>query len=61
MDGDTAAVVRDGRTLIPVSAANKKKLPGLVYDESATGKTAFIEPLEVVELENQVRELQFEE
>ena len=61
VDGDTAAVVRDGRTLIPVSAANKKKLPGLVYDESATGKTAFIEPLEVVELENQVRELQFEE
>lgn len=59
-EGVTVAV-RDGRTLIPVSAANKKKLPGLVYDESSTGKTAFVEPFEVVELENQVRELQFEE
>ena len=56
-----SVAVRDGRTLIPVSAANKKRLPGLVYDESATGKTAFVEPYEVVELENQVRELQFEE
>ncbi|MBR5056230.1 MAG: endonuclease MutS2, partial [Bacteroidales bacterium] len=65
MDGlveeGVSVAVRDGRTLIPVSAANKKRLPGLVYDESATGKTAFIEPFEVVELENQVRELQFEE
>ena len=61
VDEDASVSIRDGRTLIPVSAANKKKLPGLVYDESATGKTAFIEPLEVVELENQVRELQFEE
>ena len=58
---DVSASVRDGRTLIPVPAASKKRLPGFVYDESASGKTVFIEPLEVVELENQVRELQFEE
>ena len=58
---EVSASVRDGRTLIPVPAASKKKLPGFVYDESASGKTVFIEPLEVVELENQVRELQFEE
>ena len=45
--------------LIPVSAANKKRLPGFIYDESATGKTAFIEPAEVVELDNQIKELQF--
>ena len=53
--------IRDGKTLIPVAAANKKKLSGVVYDESATGKTVFIEPYEVIELNNQVRELQFEE
>lgn len=61
VDEGVEVSIRDGRTLIPVAAANKKKIPGLVYDESATGKTAFVEPLEVVELENQVRELQFEE
>lgn len=61
VDEGVEVSIRDGRTLIPVAAANKKKIPGLVYDESATGKTAFVEPLEVVELENQVRELQFDE
>lgn len=61
VDPETDVSIRDGRVLIPVSAANKRKLPGIVYDESATGKTAFIEPLEVIELNNQVRELQFEE
>ena len=53
--------VRDGRTLIPVAASNKKKIQGFVYDESSSGKTVFIEPLEVVALENQVKELHFEE
>ena len=57
----TTVSVRDGRSLIPVSAANKKRLGGLVYDASASGKTVFVEPLEIVELENSVRELQFEE
>ena len=61
VDEDVSVSVRDGRTLIPISSSKKKSLPGLVFDESATGKTAFVEPLEVVELENQVRELQFEE
>ena len=58
-DEESSVSVRDGRLLIPVSAANKRKLPGFVYDESATGKTVFIEPMEVVELNNQVRELMF--
>ena len=58
-DEEASVSVRDGRLLIPVSAANKRKLPGFVYDESATGKTVFIEPMEVVELNNQVRELMF--
>ena len=61
VETDAEVVVRDGRVLIPVPAGNKKKLPGIVYDESASGKTAFIEPLEIVELGNQIRELQFEE
>ena len=61
VDGDAEVVVRDGRVLIPVSASNKKKLPGIVYDESASGKTAFIEPYEIIELGNQIRELQFDE
>ena len=61
VDTEAEVVVRDGRVLIPVPAGSKKKLPGIVYDESASGKTAFVEPLEVIELENQIRELQFEE
>lgn len=61
VDEEATVSVRDGRTLIPVSAANKKKLQGFIYDESSSGKTVFIEPMEVVALENQVRELQFEE
>ena len=61
VDTEAEVVVRDGRVLIPVPAGSKKKLLGIVYDESATGKTAFVEPLEIVELENQIRELQFDE
>ena len=61
VEGDAEVVVRDGRVLIPVPAAGKRKLPGIVYDESASGKTAFVEPYEIVELGNQIRELQFEE
>ena len=61
VEADAEVVVRDGRVLIPVAAGSKKKLPGIVYDESASGKTAFVEPFEIVELGNQIRELQFEE
>ena len=61
VDGDVGVSVRDGKMLIPVSAANKKKIAGFIYDESATGKTAYIEPAEVVELDNQIKELKFSE
>jgi DNA mismatch repair protein MutS2 len=47
--------------LIPVSAANKRKVPGFIVDESASGKTVFIEPMEIVDLNNQVKELHFAE
>lgn len=61
VDSDVSISVREGRVLIPVPAGNKKKIPGYVFDESATGKTAFIEPMEIVELNNQVKELHFAE
>ena len=56
---DATVQMRDGRVLVPVAAGNKRKLGGFVYDESASGKTVFIEPAEVVELNNALRELQF--
>lgn len=40
--------IRDGRAVIPVAAANKRKLQGFIHDESATGKTFYVEPVEVV-------------
>lgn len=58
VDEDAEISIRDGRGVIPVAAGNKRKLKGLVHDESASGRTAFIEPMEVVELNNEVRELQ---
>ena len=61
VENDAGVSVRDGKMLIPVSAANKKKIAGFIYDESATGKTAYIEPAEVVELDNQIKELKFSE
>ncbi|MEA5004895.1 MAG: Smr/MutS family protein [Rikenellaceae bacterium] len=61
VDEDASVSVRDGRVLIPVLAANKRKIQGFIYDESASGKTAFVEPLEIVELNNLVRELHFAE
>lgn len=58
VDDDAEISMRDGRAVIPVAAGNKRKIKGLVLDESATGKTAFIEPMEVVELNNEIRELE---
>ncbi|MBQ5403585.1 MAG: Smr/MutS family protein [Bacteroidales bacterium] len=58
---DAEITIRDGKMLIPVSAGNKRKISGIVSDESASGKTAFIEPLESIELNNAVRALEFEE
>ena len=60
-DEDASVAVRDGKLLIPVNAAHKRKLPGFVWDESSTGKTTFIEPAEIIELENEISELHFAE
>ena len=58
---DVAPTMRDGRLVIPVAPALKRKIKGIVHDESATGKTVFIEPQEVVEANNRIRELEGEE
>ncbi len=60
-EADSEIVLREGRAVIPVAAMNKRKLKGLVYDESATGKTVFIEPMEVVEMNNEIKELHYAE
>ena len=61
VDKDVTPAMRDGRLVIPVAPALKKKVKGIVHDESATGKTVFIEPVQVVEANNRVRELEAEE
>lgn len=61
VEPDTTPAVRDGRLVIPVPPMNKRKIQGIVHDESASGKTLFIEPAEVVEANNLTRELQLEE
>ncbi|MFC0876756.1 endonuclease MutS2 [Saccharicrinis sp. FJH2] len=61
IESDVSPSVRDGRLVIPVEARNKRKINGIIHDESATGKTAFIEPAEVVEANNRIRELEIEE
>lgn len=61
LDADASASVRDGRLVIPVAPMNKRRIPGIVHDESASGKTVFIEPAEVVEANNRLRELRMDE
>lgn len=60
-DKDSSPTFRDGRMVIPVPAGNKRGLRGIIHDESASGKTVFIEPAETVELSNRMRELELEE
>ena len=58
VDKDAAPTMRDGRLVLPVAPSVKRRINGIVHDESATGKTVFIEPAEVVEANNKVRELE---
>ena len=60
IDSDVAPSMRDGRLVIPVAPMNKRKIRGIVHDESATGKTIFIEPEQIVEANNNIRELENE-
>lgn len=61
VDKDVTPTMRDGRLVIPVAPGLKRKIKGIVHDESSTGKTVFIEPAEVVEANNRIRELEGEE
>jgi DNA mismatch repair protein MutS2 len=58
VDPDATPTLREGRLVIPVPPAYKRKIGGIVHDESATGKTVFIEPQQVVEANNHIRELE---
>ena len=57
IDRDVSPTLRDGRLVIPVAPALKRKIKGIIHDESATGKTVFIEPAAVVDANNRIREL----
>ena len=61
VDADASVSIRDGKMLIPVASAKKRQFQGFVYDESATGKTTFMEPAEIVALQNEISELHFAE
>ncbi len=61
VEKDVTPAIRDGRLVIPVAPAMRRKIKGIVHDESASGKTLFIEPTEVVEANNRIRELEAEE
>ena len=61
VEADAMLSIRDGRAVIPVAAANKRKLQGFIHDESATGKTFYVEPVEVVEINNELKELEYAE
>lgn len=61
VEKDVTPTMRDGRLVIPVAPGLKRKIKGIVHDESASGKTVFIEPAEVVEANNRIRELEAEE
>lgn len=61
VEKDVTPSMRDGRLVIPVNPTFKRKIKGIVHDESASGKTVYIEPSEVVEANNRIRELESEE
>jgi DNA mismatch repair protein MutS2 len=58
---DVSLTIRNGRMVIPVAAEHKRKVRGFIHDESATGQTVFIEPTDVFESNNEIRELEYEE
>ena len=61
VDSETTVSLRNGRGVIPVNAFDKRRLKGLIHDQSASGKTVYIEPEEIVEINNDIVELEYEE
>ncbi len=60
-DSTAEMTIRDGRPVIPVRAADKRALRGFIHDESATGQTVYIEPAEILETNNEIKELEYAE
>ena len=58
IEKDAAPTLREGRLVLPVAPAYKRKIGGIVHDESASGKTVYIEPQQVIEANNHIRELE---
>jgi len=61
IEKDVQPSIRDGRLVIPIPVTHKRRIKGLIHDESATGRTAYVEPLELVEMNNELRELEMAE
>ena len=61
VDPKAEITIRDGRMVIPVKASDKRALKGFIHDESATGQTVYIEPSEIVETSNEIKELEYAE
>jgi DNA mismatch repair protein MutS2 len=61
VDPDTSVSIRNGRGVIPVNVYDKRKIRGLIHDQSASGKTVYVEPEEIVEINNDITELEYEE
>ncbi|MGA0558841.1 endonuclease MutS2 [Larkinella sp. VNQ87] len=61
MPDDISLTIRNGRVVIPISSEHKRRLKGFIHDESSTGQTVFIEPAEVFDTNNEIRELEYEE
>lgn len=61
VEDEATVSIRDGRAVIPIASGNKRKLKGIIYDESSTGKTSYVEPNEIVEMNNEIRELEYAE
>ncbi|RAJ94265.1 DNA mismatch repair protein MutS2 [Larkinella arboricola] len=61
MPEDSTLTIRNGRVVIPIAAEHKRRLKGFIHDESSTGQTVFIEPAEVLDTNNEIRELEYEE
>lgn len=58
---DASLTIREGRMVIPVKAENKRRIKGFVHDQSSTGQTVYLEPAEIFDTNNEIRELEYRE
>jgi DNA mismatch repair protein MutS2 len=60
-DEDSQVVIRDGRLMLPVKSSFRRKIKGIIHDESASGKTVYIEPQPIIEINNEIRDAEYRE